>query len=130
MSKKIPLSPTFSAFWDAYGYKRDKVAAERAWNRLSVRDKAAAFAGISAYKKDCMLCGRQMMYAQGYLNHRRWEDECTGPSAITPNVHGTTITASSVSLAERCKEEVQRLSLAATASAAALASLFSCPDGE
>ena len=74
---------TFSQFWDAYGLKRDKIAAERAWKRLGKRDQRAAFDGIKAYKEDCANHNRMMMYAQGYLNHRRWEDETEEPVAKT-----------------------------------------------
>ena len=65
----------FQNFWDAYGLKRDRIMAERAWRRLSAKDKKAALAGIPAYREDCLQRGISMMYAQGYLNHRRWEDE-------------------------------------------------------
>ena len=65
----------FKMFWDAYGLKRDRIAAERAWKRLSAKDKAAALDGIERYRKDCRTRGISMMYAQGYINHRRWEDE-------------------------------------------------------
>lgn len=66
---------TFQEFWDAYGLKRDRVAAERSWRWLSAKDQHAAFRGIADYRADCEHRGISMMYAQGYLNHRRWEDE-------------------------------------------------------
>ena len=69
--------PTFEQFWDAYAYKRDRRAAEGAWKRLSAADRRAAYEGIAAYRADCAACQRQMMYAQGYLNRRRWEDDFT-----------------------------------------------------
>jgi len=65
----------FKAFWDAYGLKREKAAAEAVWNRLSAADRRAAIAGIKAYREDCQRQGIAMKYAQGYLSHRRWEDE-------------------------------------------------------
>ena len=68
---------TFEQFWDAYGLKRDKIAAERAWNKLPAKDRQAAFSGISAYRQDCADHNRMMMYAQGYITHRRWEDDFT-----------------------------------------------------
>ena len=74
---------TFTDFWNAYGLKRDKIAAERAWKRLGKRDQRAAFDGIKTYKEDCSKHGRMMMYAQGYLNHRRWEDEPEEPAEKT-----------------------------------------------
>lgn len=74
-------TPTFPEFWDAYGLKRDRMAAEKAFLRLSAKDRLAAFNGIAAYRADCEQRGIRMMYAQGYINHRRWEDE---PEASTP----------------------------------------------
>lgn len=68
-------APTFAEFWNLYALKRDKIAAERAWNRLSAKDKQAAINGIDRYCEDCKKRGISRMYAQGYLNHRRWEDE-------------------------------------------------------
>ena len=81
MTKKTstPIDPEFQKFWDAYGLKRDRVAAERAWRKLSKGDRRAALAGIQRYRDDCEARGIQRMYAQGYLNHRRWEDESPPP---------------------------------------------------
>lgn len=72
---KKGATPTFPEFWDAYGLKRDRMAAEKAFLRLSAKDRIAAFNGIAAYRADCEQRGIAMMYAQGYINHRRWEDE-------------------------------------------------------
>jgi len=110
---------TFKEFWDAYGLKRDKVAAERAWKRLGKRDQRAAFNGIAAYREDCEKHGRMMMYAQGYLNHRRWEDELDGNSKFkiqnsklspaAPSIRSTPITPSTQSAAaERDREAEAR----------------------
>ena len=68
-------TPTFPEFWNAYGLKRDRMSAEKAFLRLSGKDRLAAFNGIAAYRADCERRGIAMMYAQGYINHRRWEDE-------------------------------------------------------
>lgn len=65
----------FKLFWQAYDYKRGKEKAWTAWKRLSQRDREAAMAGVAAYKADCERFDRQMLYAQGYLNQRRWEDD-------------------------------------------------------
>ena len=72
-------APTFEEFWNAYGLKRDRIAAERAWNKLNTKDKRAAIAGIAAYNADCEQRGISRMYGQGYLNHRRWEDDFCAP---------------------------------------------------
>ncbi len=73
-------TPSFEQFWDAYAYKKDRRMAEREWRRLSEADRKAAFEGIEAYRNDCRACRRSMMYAQGYLSHRRWEDESSSPA--------------------------------------------------
>lgn len=65
----------FDTFWDAYGLKRDRFAAEPVWKRLSYKDKRAALAGIEPYRSECQRTGVAMMYAVRYLKHRRWEDE-------------------------------------------------------
>ena len=72
-------TPDFQTFWDQYGLKRDRIAAERTWNRLSARDRRAAVGGIAVYREECQRRGISMMYGQGYLSHRRWEDEPTEP---------------------------------------------------
>ena len=74
-------APTFEEFWNAYGLKRDRIAAERAWNKLNTKDKRAAIMGIAAYTNDCEQRGISRMYGQGYLNHRRWEDDFRIPEA-------------------------------------------------
>ena len=83
MAKGRSSHTDFLSFWDAYGLKRDKIAAERAWNRLSVNDRKAAYAGIQAYRDDCRHRGIAMMYAQGYINHRRWEDVSSPVEPVT-----------------------------------------------
>ena len=75
---------SFDSFWDAYGLKRDRIAAERAWKRLSAKDRKAAFDGVARYREDCRQRGISMMYAQGYLSHRRWEDEPTEGDVPSP----------------------------------------------
>ena len=90
MTKKTstPIDQEFQQFWDAYGLKRDRVAAERAWRKLSKGDRRAALAGIARYRDDCESRGIQRMYAQGYLNHRRWEDE-GDPTPALPYMGGS-----------------------------------------
>ena len=55
-----------------------------AWKRLSAKDQRAAIAGIAPYREDCRKRGIAMMYGQGYLNHRRWEDEFEDAAAPPP----------------------------------------------
>ena len=66
-------APDFKAFWNAYGLKRERQDAERAWNGLSAQDRRAAVDGIAAYRESCRERGVAMKYAQGYLHQRLWE---------------------------------------------------------
>lgn len=68
----------FNTFWDAYALKRNRIKAERAWERLTDKDRRAALAGIAAYQQECRRTGVAVMYAQNYLACRRWEDEVDG----------------------------------------------------
>ena len=77
-------APTFQQFWDAYGLKRDRIAAERAWSRLTAKDKRMALRAIDDYAADCAQRGISRMYAQGYLSHRRFEDDFTAPDKEAP----------------------------------------------
>ena len=79
-------APTFEEFWNTYGLKRDRIAAMRAWNKLNAKDKRAAIAGIAAYTNDCEQRGISRMYGQGYLNHRRWEDDFCAPEATASHL--------------------------------------------
>ena len=72
--RRVP-SPGFKAFWDAYGRKFDRVAAEGVWRRMSQKDRRAAMDGIGRYREACMCSGVAMAYPTKYLSHRRWEDE-------------------------------------------------------
>lgn len=68
-------APDFQQFWNAYALKRDRIAAERAWNKLPAKDKRKAIEAVPAYNADCARRGISRMYAQGYLSHRRFEDD-------------------------------------------------------
>lgn len=68
-------APAFSDFWQAYPLHMGKREAKRAWDRLSARDKQKALAGIPAYREYVQQTGVFVMYPQGWLNGRRWEDE-------------------------------------------------------
>ena len=82
MTKKtiIPEEPKlFEKFWDKYAMKLDRIAAVRAWNNLDKDLRRAAIDGIQHYREICEALGVRRMWPQGYLNHRRWEDEAAEP---------------------------------------------------
>lgn len=68
-------TPSFDDFWRAYPLHKAKVQAERAWNRLTARDKQKALASLPVYRNYCLQKGIAYKYAQGWLNDHRWEDE-------------------------------------------------------
>ena len=59
--------------------KLDRIAAVRAWNNLDKDLRRAAIDGIQRYREICETLGVKRMWPQGYLNHRRWEDEAAEP---------------------------------------------------
>lgn len=73
----------FLTFWEAYGKKRNRIAAACVWRRLPDKDRRAAIAGIASYRNECMRTGVAMMYPQNYLKYRRWTEETDDISAPT-----------------------------------------------
>lgn len=85
MTKKTstPEEPKlFEKFWNEYAMKFDRIAAVRAWNNLDKDLRRAAIDGIQHYRENCEALGVRRMWPQGYLNHRRWEDESPDPSPV------------------------------------------------
>ena len=75
----------FTEFWSLYPTKRDKVKAQKAFDKLSRIDKLRAFAGVKreiGYRIEMAIAGEWVpawSYAQGWINGRRWEDELVLP---------------------------------------------------
>lgn len=70
----------FERFWNLYNFKHDKQPAEKAWNKLNNKDRAAAIAAIPNYHaylehKRSTGFNQNQAYAATYLNKRRWEDD-------------------------------------------------------
>ena len=82
--KKTTITPEepklFEKFWNEYAMKLDRIAAVRAWNNLDKDLRRAAIDGIQHYREICEALGVRRMWPQGYLNHRRWEDEDPTPA--------------------------------------------------
>lgn len=66
---------SFDAFWAEYDYKKGKAQAWQQWKKLSEGDRIKAISRIRAYRYDCKVHNRDMVYAERYLKHRRFEDE-------------------------------------------------------
>lgn len=70
----------FERFWNLYNFKHDKQPAEKAWNKLNNKDRAAAMAAIPNYHaylehKRSTGFNQNQAYAATYLNKRRWQDD-------------------------------------------------------
>ena len=69
----------FNTFWKLYPTKRDKVKAQRAFNKLSATDQQEAIKGVQREIEWRKAMQGQWVpawkYAQGWLNGRCWEDE-------------------------------------------------------
>ena len=83
----------FNEFWQLYPIKRDKVKAQKAFDKLSRIDKLKAFAGVKreiGYRIETAIAGEWVpawSYAQGWINGRRWEDELQMPES-KPKTNG------------------------------------------
>ena len=67
-------APEFKDFWKAYPRKRGKEDAEKAWKRLTAREKQKALAALPAYIADYQQNNISFKYPQGWLNGKRWKD--------------------------------------------------------
>lgn len=72
---------SFERFWDAYGYKKGRGGAEKAWASIptltdSLVDKICEAARKEAAQRPALEAqGRTPKWAQGWLSERRWEDD-------------------------------------------------------
>lgn len=81
--KKTLYTDTFEKFWKHYPRKSGKLAASKAFDKLTPEEQEAAIAGAFQYwqsrqNKD----PKYTKMAQGWLNDRRWEDE-VDPSQLS-----------------------------------------------
>lgn len=72
---------TFNRFWEAFAYKKDKAQAIDAWAAIPTLTDAIvdticlAAEQVARQRPELTASGRTPIYAQGWLNGRRWEDE-------------------------------------------------------
>ena len=69
---------SFSEFWEFYDKKKDKQRAERAYKKISMRDRKCIFDTLQAYK-DSTPNKKYRKNPEAYLNNRTWEDEIIPP---------------------------------------------------
>ena len=73
---------SFEDFYDTYPLHKSKQQAEKSWNRLSLKDKKAAYDRLPEYLADCARCRRNIKHPSTYLNQRTWEDDFSSTGRI------------------------------------------------
>lgn len=73
----IEDSPTFEDFWNAYGYKKGRIVAERKWSLLKPREKIKCIESIPKYK-DSLPTWQSLQHPKTFLGQRTFEDEDWG----------------------------------------------------
>ena len=72
---------SFERFWNAFGYKKGRGGAEKAWAAIPTLTDALVEQICEAARKEATqrpaleAQGRSPKWAQGWLNERRWEDD-------------------------------------------------------
>ncbi len=69
---KVEREITFQMFYDRYEHKVGKHEAEKAWNKLTKRDRHDAYNWIPAYNSWLKLNPVARQYPASYLNAKRW----------------------------------------------------------
>jgi DNA-binding MarR family transcriptional regulator len=74
----------FKKFWDLYDYKKAKIKAERAWNKIPESLYSTIIAYVPDYVENTNTNGEfpARKYPATFLNDRTWEDELTISSDI------------------------------------------------
>ena len=84
----------FEAFWDAYGYRKGKAEAADVWLAATRKApelvpaiiRAARAAAVEHEELAARVKGRIRMYAENWLQGRRWEDWESGGCSPAPSV--------------------------------------------
>lgn len=65
---------SFDVFYNAYNHKVKKLLSEKAWERLSKKDRMNALQGIKPYDNYLARKGIAKAHPSTYINQRYWED--------------------------------------------------------
>lgn len=85
-SKKEENDSDFDEFYEAYPLKKGKDPAQRAWKKLTVKEKQLAKKVLEAYISDCIENNRSYKYPATYLNQKTWEDDFAGKEDIVDEI--------------------------------------------
>lgn len=74
---EIPQEVSFPIFWDTYGYKVGRLAAEREWNKLSKEDQGRAILQAPRYHqwRKQKNPTPEAVHPERFLKNRRFDDE-------------------------------------------------------
>lgn len=65
----------FEDFYKIYPLKKSRRDAEKAWGKLSLKDKKEAIKRLPAYIADCLSHNRSYQYPARYINAGTWNDQ-------------------------------------------------------
>jgi hypothetical protein len=71
---EVDVTPSFEAFYQAYGNKVGKKDAERTWQKMPNHKKVMAFVFVKKYLDRKKKEGTALPYPQTYLNAEPWND--------------------------------------------------------
>lgn len=76
--EEVPLDISFERFYNAYafhgGEKRNRIRANKEWDKLTEADKAGAINYVKKYAVSCKNRGTGMKHPDTYLSNRTWND--------------------------------------------------------
>lgn len=70
---EMPRDLRFEVFWNAYGYKKGKIAqTQKLWNSLTDAEKIEVLLFIPKFKESKLIDKTAMPYASTFLNQKYW----------------------------------------------------------
>lgn len=72
---EVPEDLSFDTFWKKYGFKIDKMDAEKVWQKMSDEERTMAMIGIQKYFKFLETSGTAKAYAVRYLRKKYYLNE-------------------------------------------------------
>jgi len=74
-SFKMEIYPTFNDFWDIWPEKIAKQNAQKAWSKLTQKEKEKTIQHVPEFTKAKRITGQHLPHAATYLNGKRFNDE-------------------------------------------------------
>jgi len=72
LTKREQAPVTFDDLWEKYGYKVDKLEAQKVWAKMKAHEQEAAYKFIDKYEAQIKSSGVAKKYAKTYLRTKPW----------------------------------------------------------